>query len=248
MKVLDIARALKTGSQTPIRVTFNNIRLYPDFIARISDQMDFSGIEFKEACDSILPQHGFDKYNFIGAFIPDTYEFYWLTDPNKTVNRLLNYYDRFWNDERKAKAKALNLSPQQVTTLASIVEEETNSAEERPIVARLYLNRLQKGMKLQADPTVKYAVGDFSLRRILNKHLQTQSPYNTYIAEGLPPGPIRMPAPSTIDAVLNAPQNSYLYMCAREDFSGRHNFATTLEQHNANAARYRAALNARGIK
>lgn len=247
-KVIDIARRLKTGSQTPINLTYNNQRLLTDLASAIAGHFNFSAEDFLEACDSILPSRGFDKPNFIGAFLPDSYQFYWTASPAKVVNRLADYYDSFWNETRRQQAAKLNLTPQQVVILASIVDEETASADEKGTVARLYLNRLKKKMKLQADPTVKYAVGDFTLRRILNSHLATNSPYNTYIIDGLPPGPIRMPEKSTIDAVLNAPANNYLYMCAKEDFSGRHNFAETLETHNANAARYRAALNRLNIK
>ena len=247
-KVLDIARRLKIGDQTPITLTFNNIRLFNELPPRIAGSFDFTATEFQNACDTMLVSHGFNKANFIGAFLPDTYQFYWSAKPQKVVGRLLDYYDKFWTPERKNKAEAIGLTPQQVAVLASIVEEETAQSDERGTVARLYLNRLQRGMKLQADPTVKYAVGDFSLRRILNTHLAVQSPYNTYQEAGFPPGPIRMPEKATIDAVLSAPKHNYLYMCAKEDFSGRHNFAATLEQHNANAQRYRAALDRRGIK
>lgn len=247
-KVIDIARRLKTGSQTPINLTYNNQRLLTDLASAIAGHFNFSAEDFLEACDSILPSRGFDKPNFIGAFLPDSYQFYWTASPAKVVNRLADYYDSFWNETRRQQAAKLNLTPQQVVILASIVDEETASADEKGTVARLYLNRLKKKMKLQADPTVKYAVGDFTLRRILNSHLAINSPYNTYIIDGLPPGPIRMPEKSTIDAVLNAPANNYLYMCAKEDFSGRHNFAETLDTHNANAARYRAALNRLNIK
>lgn len=247
-KAIDIARRIKTGSQTPIRITFNNVRKFDELLPKIAEYFNFTTRELEDACDSILPLRGYDKNNFIGAFLPDSYEFYWTANPVKVVTRLIDYHDNFWNAERKAKAESLGLSPEQVTILASIVDEETAVNDEKPTIGRLYLNRLNRGMKLQADPTVKYAVGDFTLRRILNSHLAYQSPYNTYMVEGLPPGPIRMPEKNTIDAVLNAPSNNYLYMCAKEDFSGRHNFSTTLEGHNANAARYREALNRRGIK
>lgn len=245
---LGIARRLRANVQTPIKVTFNNIRLIDQLPSKITKELQFDDKDFLRACDSILPKAGYDKANYIGVFIPDSYEFYWTATPETVVNRLLEYHDKFWTKERRDKAAALGLTPQQVTTLASIVDEETAVADEKGTIARLYLNRLDKGMKLQADPTVKYAVGDFTLRRILQKHLEVKSPYNTYQVEGLPPGPIRMPEKSTIDAVLNAPQNNYLYMCAKEDFCGRHNFASTLAEHNANSRRYRAALDALGIK
>lgn len=247
-RVIDIARRLKRGAQTPVKVTFNNVRLFSELPERIASQMEFDAVDFTEACNTALPEAGFKNEGFIAAFLPDTYEFYWTASAESTVKKLLDYRNKFWNDDRRAKAKSLGLTPVEVATLASIVEEETAASDERPVVARLYLNRLNIGMRLQADPTVKYAVGDFSLRRILNRHLETVSPYNTYQVAGLPPGPIRMPYASTIDGVLNAPNHSYLYMCAKEDFSGRHNFATNLAAHNANASRYREALNKRGIK
>jgi len=159
-----------------------------------------------------------------------------------------DYYEKFWTDERKAQATSQGITPDQAVTLASIVEEETSKADERGKVARLYLNRLQHGMRLQADPTVKFALGDFSIRRLSVAMTQVQSPYNTYRVNGLPPGPIRLPEKATVDAVLTAPQHDYIYMCAKEDFSGYHNFATDYTTHMANARRYQAALNARGIK
>lgn len=245
---LGIANRLRTGAQTPVKVSFSGARTMDQVAERISKQMQFSADDFLEACAEVLPEKGFSEKQFIAAFLPDTYEFYWSASPGKVVQRLLDYRNKFWTDERVEKARALGLSKVQVATLASIVEEETAKGDERPRVARLYLNRLKKGMKLQADPTVKFAVGDFSLRRILNSHLQVNSPYNTYQITGLPPGPIRMPQASTLDAVLNAPAHNYIYMCAKEDFSGYHNFASDYQTHLANARRYQAALNARGIK
>ena len=247
-RVIDVARRLKRGAQTPVKVTFNNIRLFSELPEIMGRQMEFDAVDFEAACESVLPEAGFKKPGFVAAFLPDTYEFYWTSSAESTVKRLLDYRNKFWNDDRRAKAKSLGLTPVQVATIASIAEEETAASDERADVARLYLNRLKTGMKLQADPTVKYAVGDFGLRRILNRHLETVSPYNTYMIQGLPPGPIRMPYASTLDGVLNAPMHNYIYMCAKEDFSGRHNFATTLSAHNANANRYREALNKRGIK
>ena len=214
---------------------------------RIASQLQCTPDEFMRACEEVLPDSGFSRQNFPAAFIPDSYEFYWSATPANVVRRLLDYRNRFWNKERRAKAKELNLTPAQVATVASIVEEETAKADEKPKVARLYLNRLKKGIKLQADPTVKFASGDFSLRRITGKYLAIESPYNTYKVNGLPPGPIRIPAGSTIDAVLNAPQHDYIYMCAKEDFSGYHNFASDYSTHMANARRYQAELNRRGI-
>lgn len=245
---LDVARRLRSTDQTPLKITFNNIRLLEQLAVRISDNFQFDDKDFLKACDKVLPSMGYDKNNYISAFLPDSYEFYWTAKPEEVVKRLAEYRNTFWNQERRAKAEALGLSPDGVSILASIVDEETSIADEKGTVGRLYMNRLEKGMKLQADPTVKFALGDFTLRRILQKHLETPSPYNTYLHEGLPPGPIRMPEKATIDAVLNAPKNNYLYMCAKEDFCGRHNFAVTLSEHNANARRYQTALNALGIR
>ena len=247
-RVIDIARRLRANDQTPVKVAFNNIRLIEQLAPAVCKYLDFSEQQFNAVLDSTLAKAGYDKADYIGAFLPDSYEFYWTAKPDDVVKRLVEYRDKFWNDDRRAKAAKLGLSPEQVTTLASIVDEETAASDEKATVARLYLNRLEKGMRLQADPTVKYAVGDFTLRRILNSHLQIDSPYNTYKVEGLPPGPIRMPEKATIDAVLNAPQHDYLFMCARETFDGHHNFAKTMAEHNENARRYRAALDARGIK
>lgn len=247
-RAIDIAQRLRAGLQTPVNVTFNNIRLIDELYPKVSDALEFSAADFKSACDTVLTANGFDRNNFIGAFLPDSYQFYWTATPASVVNRLLGYRNDFWNQQRREKAAKLGLTPEQITVVASIVEEESANRDEYPVIGRLYINRLKKGMKLQADPTVKYAVGDFALRRILKKHLDKQSPYNTYQVDGLPPGPIRMPEKSTIDAILNSAPNNYLYMCAKEDFSGRHNFATSLAQHNENARRYRAALDARGIK
>lgn len=244
---LAIARRMVTGRQTPVTVTFNGTRTLPQLANRIASQMECDADDFLEACMNVLPARGFNKATFPAAFIPDTYEFYWSASPENLVRRLLDYRDRFWTEERVNKAKSLGLSKVDVATLASIIEEETAKVDERPKVARLYLNRISRGMKLQADPTVKYAVGDFSLKRILSKHLATDSPYNTYKIDGLPPGPIRVPTAAAMDAVLNAPQHSYIYMCAREDFSGYHNFASDYATHLANARRYQAELNRRNI-
>lgn len=244
---LSIARRLATGRQTPVTVTFNGTRTMQQLSERIASQLECSPEEFMDACLEVLPARGFTRATFPAAFIPDTYEFYWSASPANVVRRLLDYRDNFWTDTRIAKAKALGLSKVEVATVASIIEEETAKRDERPMVARLYLNRLDKGMKLQADPTVKFAVGDFSLRRIKGEHLKKVSPYNTYQVAGLPPGPIRVPTASAMDEVLNAPHHNYIYMCAKEDFSGYHNFATDYATHQANAKKYQRELNKRNI-
>lgn len=244
---IGLAQRLRRGAQTPVRVTFNNIRTINQLADRLSAQMEMEPWDFTVAADTVLPKLGYKKEEIPAAFFPDTYEFYWNDSPRKVIKKLVKEHDRFWNEERLAKARALNLTPTEVATIASIVEEETGKKDERPLVARLYLNRLKKRMPLQADPTVKFAVGDFSLRRINKNHLAVKSPYNTYLNPGLPPGPIRVVTRRTIDDVLNAPEHNYLYMCAKEDFSGYHNFATDFATHQANARRYQAVLNRRGI-
>jgi len=248
-KAVRVAKRLRNGRQTPLTFTFNNVRTLHQLAERAAERMEFSASDFLAACDRILPQRGYAREEeYAAAFLPDSYEFYWTSSPERVVRTLADTRDRFWNDERRSAARKLGLRPIDVATIASIAEEETAVAEERAVVARLYINRLHKGMKLQADPTVKFAVGDFSLRRITGKHLQIDSPYNTYRHDGLPPGPIRIADAATLSAVLAAPQHGYLYMCAKEDFSGRHNFASDAATHMANARRYRAALDRRGIR
>ena len=247
--IWDVVNKLNRGLQTPTRITFNNIRLKNDLVKRISEQLMFSEEELFAILDDSTrcATYGFNPQSIVAMFIPNTYEFYWDVKPDTFVDRMKKEYDNFWNQKRLDKARALNLSPLEVSTLASIVEEECMFTDEYPIVAGLYLNRLNRGQLLQADPTVKFAVGDFSLQRILFKHLEVDSPYNTYKNKGLPPSPIRIPSIKGLDAVLNYKEHNYLYMCAKEDFSGRHNFATNLSEHNRNADRYRAALNQRRI-
>lgn len=245
----DIARRILRHRQTPVRLTFNNIRTLPQLAGRIAGQMEFTDTEFLTALDSVLPVAGFsDVAQYPAAFLPDTYEFYWTTPATETASRLLEVRNAFWTPERRRKAADLGITPVEAATIASIAEEETNSREERATVGRLYLNRLHKGMKLQADPTIKFALGNFALRRISGEHLKVISPYNTYANHGLPPGPIRIAEARTIDGLLNSAPHSYIYMCAKEDFSGTHNFATDYATHLANARRYRRALDARNIR
>lgn len=242
---------LRTGNQTPVRVTFNNIRSLERLAGSVSKSIEADSASllaaFRNA--SIASQYGFDRANFISMFIPDTYEFYWTVTPEEFIARMNKEYERFWGaGEREAKRKSLGLSRQEVSTLASIVIEESKYVPEQPRIAGVYINRLGKNMPLQADPTVKYAVGDPTIKRILFKHLEVESPYNTYKHTGLPPGPIYCPPKSAIDAVLGYEKHNYLYFCASPDLSGRHRFATTLAQHNANARQYAAALDRAGIR
>lgn len=247
-RVVDVARRISNGRQTPVRFTFNNMRRFSDLAARSSSVMEFDSAAFMNVADTLLRSRGFVPATYAAAVLPDTYEFYWTAAPEKVLGVLVGHRDTFWNQSRLDKARRAGLTPVEVQTVASIVEEESNKADEHPVIARLYLNRLAKGMPLQADPTVKFAVGDFGLRRIGHDQIVFDSPYNTYINRGLPPGPIRIVEGSTIDAVLDAPRHSYLYMCARPDFSGYHDFTDTYARHRINAARYHRALNARGIK
>ena len=240
---------LSNAMQTPTNITFNNIRIKQDFTKRINEQLMLDGDSLLSYLNNqqICQQYGFDTTTILCMFIPNTYEIYWNISLDKYMQKMKREYDNFWTEERKKRAESIPLSPIQVSILASIVEEETAASSEFATVAGLYINRLKSGMLLQADPTVKYAIGDFSLRRILNVHLKTESPYNTYLNTGLPPGPIRMPSIKGINAVLNYEKHNYIYMCAKEDFSGKHNFATNMAAHNRNADRYRQALNQRKI-
>ncbi len=248
--VMTAAHRIGKGRQTPVSLTINNVRTFNDLKKRISSKLETTPQELDKAFADVLSKHPHfgDKATFAASVLPDTYEFYWTDSANHIVEKLVGFRDNFWTKGRLDKAAKLGLTPVEVATIASIVEEESNKKDERPVIARLYLNRVHQGMKLQADPTVKFATGNFSLRRITGKHLRTESPYNTYLNSGLPPGPIRVPEAATLDAVLNAPEHDYIYMCAKEDFSGRHNFASDYATHQKNAKKYQAALNRRGIK
>ena len=197
---------------------------------------------------TLCAKMGYDTATIVCLFVPNTYEVYWNTPIENFLTRMKKEHDKFWNNDRQAKAAALGLNPNEVCTLASIIDEETSNNPEKPMIARMYLNRLKKDMPLQADPTVKFALKDFALKRIYHNMLNTDSPYNTYKYTGLPPGPIKVASVAGIDAVLNAPNHNYLYMCAKEDFSGTHNFASSYSEHLRNAAKYSKALNERGIK
>lgn len=241
---------LSAGLQEPVQLRFQNIRLKENFAGLLAKQLEPDSLAFIELLnnDSLAQKYGFSHENFFTMFIPNTYEFFWNTSTDQFVERMHKEYNTFWNEERKAKAKALNLSPIEVSNLAAIVKGEALHTDEMPKIAGLYLNRLKKGMLLQADPTVIFATQDFSIRRVLNVHLRTNSPYNTYIHKGLPPGPIMMPSIASIDAVLNPQTHNFIYMCAKDDFSGYHNFATTVAEHLINARKFQKALDQRNIK
>jgi len=240
-----LVRMLITASQTPIKVTFNNVRTPEQLIEKISKQIEadsLSLIRFYKKEDT-PESYGFTDKTLISMFIPNTYQLYWNTDSKEFFDRMKREYDKFWNKEREDKLKWLDLKREEVSTLASIVEEETNKIDERSKIAGVYINRLKKSMPLQADPTIKFALNDFTIKRIWTKHLEVKSPYNTYKNIGLPPGPICCPSISSIDAVLNYENHQYLYFCAKDDFSGYHVFAKTLAEHNRNADAYQRALN-----
>ena len=250
MSPLMAARYIKNGAQSGVRFTFNNVRTLDEWVQRWGETFMAGPDAMRKALrdTALCAKYGKTPQTIACLLMPDTYEFYWNITPEKMLDRMHDYYNEFWTSERKAKAERLGLTPDEVATVASIVEEETSKADERGKVARLYLNRYQQGMRLQADPTVKFAIGDFTIKRITVPMTQINSPYNTYRVNGLPPGPIRLPEKSTIDAVLDAPQHDYLYMCARADFSGYHDFTRDYASHLDNAHRYQAALNSRGIK
>lgn len=245
----EIIRLLRSGNQKPVKLTFNNMRTKENLAGRISNQLMIDSLTLLVSIkdENNIRELGFDSNTVVAMFIPNTYEVYWDISVDKLLKRMQSEYNAFWNENRKTKAKQIGLTPIEVSTLASIVEEEATYSDEYPIVAGLYLNRLKRGQRLEADPTVKFAVGDFSLRRILYKHLEVESPYNTYKNDGLPPGPIRVPSIKVIEATLSPEDHKYLFMCAKDDLSGRHNFATTHAEHIRNAARYQKALNEKKI-
>ena len=245
----ELVSILRSGRQTPINVTINNFRTLPDLCGFFGSKFEQDSISFLKFLQSTLTEkkNTYTKENQLTLFLPNSYEFYWNTSPQKLLERFTKEHDKFYNSKRQKLLKKLNMTKEEVYTLASIVQKETLVNAEKPRVAGVYINRLNRGQLLQADPTVVFANGDFTIRRVLNKHLAKDSPYNTYKYEGLPPGPICMPDVSSIDAVLNYEKHKYLYFCASTDNSGRHQFAKTLKEHNRNANRYRAYLNKQRI-
>ncbi len=247
---IELVRLLRSGKQEPIKLTFQNIRLKTDFAGYIGKNFEIDSLAFLNMLDSIdlVRQYGFDEETIFCMFIPNTYELYWNTSKEKFFERMQKEYVKFWNTERLAQAKAIGLSPVQISILASIVDQEALLNREMVRIAGVYMNRLNRGIKLEADPTVIFANGDFTVKRVLYKLLQKDSPYNTYKYSGLPPGPICMPSVAAIDAVLNFEKHNYIYFCAKEDFSGLHNFASNVTEHQMNARKFQQALNNRGIK
>ncbi|MDR2467014.1 MAG: endolytic transglycosylase MltG [Prevotellaceae bacterium] len=241
---------LNQGRQTPVNLVISgNIRTKEKLAEIISGQLEADSSELVVLLNdsAFLAELGFDVSNGILLFMPDTYNVYWNRDARRLFRDMKNLYDRFWNASRTAKLEAAKLSREGAMILASLAMEETAKYGELSRIAGVFVNRLHRGMLLQSDPTVKYAVGDFSLRRVLKSHTETDSPYNTYMYKGLPPGPICIPSRRIVDAVLDYEHHDYLYFCAKSDFSGSHVFAKTLQQHNQNASAYRSELNKRKI-
>lgn len=245
---IQLIRILKLGRQEPVNLIINYARRKSNLAATISKQIELDSNKLMALmCDSIVLQKvNMDSNNIISLFIPNTYNMYWNINSTRFMERMFKEYNSFWNSSRTTKSILLKMSPLQVATLASIVMSETNKVDEMPIIARTYLNRLKIGMPLQADPTIIFALNDTAVKRVLSIHTAINNPYNTYLNKGLPPGPICMSSPTAIDAVLNAPNHNYIYFCAKEDFSGYHNFAETFSQHQINARKYQNELNRRG--
>lgn len=246
---LTAARKLTSGAQTPVKITINGFRSLPLLINRISAKMEFPADSLKAAVEDsqLMEQYGLTPQNAMALFLDDTYEVYWNSSARDVIKKIGENYKRVWNADFTKKAEELGVTPAELTIIASITDEESNATSEKGTIGRLYLNRLDKNMKLQADPTVRFAIGDFTIKRVTQKDLRFESPYNTYIYAGLPPGPIRTTSEATIKSILESQPNDFLYMCAKEDFSGTHNFASDYEEHLANAKRYQEALNQRGI-
>lgn len=246
----ELINLLRSGEQDPVMLTFNNIRQKEQLAGSIAYQIEADSASIVQLLNdsSVLEKYDMNPQTSKLLFIPNSYEFFWNTSAEQLLERMHREYNNFWNEQRLQKAENIGLTPVEVGTLASIIQQETSKADEFARVAGVYINRLKKNMKLQADPTVIFAAGDFTIRRVLNKHLAIDSPYNTYKYAGLPPGPIALPDPRVIDAVLNYENHQYLYFCAKDDFSGYHAFARTYSQHIANARRYQRALNARNIR
>jgi UPF0755 protein len=243
-------RMLQLGEQEQVELSFHVFRTKEQFAGFVSKKLEADSLTLLHYLDSadFVKQYGFNTDNAFVMVMPDTYQLYWNISPEKFYKRMYTHYENFWTPERKQQAAAINLSKPQVSILASIVDAEAVYDDEMPTIAGLYLNRLRKGMKLESDPTIIFAMHDFTIHRVLNKYLSVNSPYNTYLHTGLPPGPVMLPSVNAVKAVLNYQKNDYIYMVAKEDFSNRHNFATNVAQHNINAQKFRKALDEHNIK
>ncbi|MAS39080.1 MAG: aminodeoxychorismate lyase [Flammeovirgaceae bacterium] len=239
---------LRSGNQTPINITFSYARKIDDLAEKITEKLMISNEDLmKYLVENIDKYKGFNEMDIISVFLPDTYEVYWNISPKNLVDKMYSEYKKFWDADRMRKLENINLNKKEAIILASIVASETRMIDEADRIAGVYMNRLNKNMRLQADPTLVFAANDFTIRRVLNKHKKIKSPYNTYIHKGLPPGPIRLTPKNYIDAVLNYEKHNYIFFCAKEDFSGYHSFATNLGDHNRNARKFQRALNERKI-
>ncbi|MDN5215470.1 endolytic transglycosylase MltG [Fulvivirgaceae bacterium BMA12] len=245
MSNLEAIRYLRSGNQLPVDVTFNNIRLKEDLAEKITKNLEITKAAFLAALNdpAMTGKYGYSPENIMTMFLPNTYEVYWNVSVEGLFDRMSQEHQKFWSEERKGRATEIGLSPVEVSVLASIVYAENSKTDEIPRIAGLYMNRLKRNIALQADPTLIFAAQDFTIKRVLNKHKEIESPYNTYKYTGLPPGPINLPPVVVLKGVLNYEDHNYIYMCAKEDFSGYHNFATNLREHLNNAARYQRALN-----
>ncbi len=242
----DLINMLRGGRQTPVKLTFNNVRTLNDFAGKISSQIEADSTEIIKYLQNpdTLQKYGFNHKNIMALFIPDTYEFYWNTSADSFFKRMLKEYKKFWNKERTQMAENMGFTPIEISILASIVQAEQSSHnDEKASIAGLYINRIRRSMPLESDPTLVFAAGDFTIKRVLNKHKEIVSPYNTYKNVGLPPGPINMPEKSSLKSVLNYKKHDYIFMCAKEDFSGYHYFSKSLRQHNIYSKKYHKALN-----
>jgi UPF0755 protein len=244
MSIFEMIRMLKNGRQSPVNLVITKFRVKEDLARRCGSLFEFDSLQFMQAVNKneyLLPM-GLDTNTLMAAILPDTYTFYWNTTPQKVFQKLRDESEKFWTEERKARARKKGITPNEAITLASIVDEESNFGPEKGNIASVYLNRLKKNMPLQADPTIKFAMKNFGLKRVYEKHLWTPSPYNTYRNTGLPPGPICTPQPQTIDAVLNAPETDYLYFVAKSDFSGSHVFTSEYRDHLNYAREFQKAM------
>ena len=245
----ELVNMLRAGNQTPVKLVLQSVRLPQDLASKASKYIEADSLELLTSLldPSNASKYGFEMESFRSMFIPNTYEFWWNTDASGFIAKMADEYKKFWNEDRIAAAKAVGLTQSEVTCLASIVKAECMKTDEAHIIAGVYLNRLNKGIALQADPTLVFALGDFGLNRVLDIHKEIDSPYNTYKNAGLPPGPINYPEQVYIDAVLHPQKHDYLYFCANANFSGYHSFAKSYQQHLVNARAYQKELNRRRI-
>ena len=245
-----LLKRLRSGRQDPVNITFNNVQHKEQLAEKIANQIEASkeSLLFEFNNKQLLDSLNLTEDNFPTIFLANTYQFYWNTSAKEFINRMLKEYKKFWNEKRLSEAQSLSLTPTEVTILASIIQKESTKYDEYPTIAGVYMNRLNIGMPLQADPTVLYGLKKLGIsKRVTNADLKIETPYNTYRNKGLPPGPICLPEMKSIDETLNAENHKYLYFCAKEDFSGYSNFAESWEKHLENARKYQKALNERNI-